>query len=93
MPIHENVLISASSGLLIGLITWLFSYVGIFVIGFNFGCFLGTAIILFIHLISPYVEDISPPNSAWIIFVLITGWSLIGAFSALYFQKGENLTQ
>ena len=89
MPIYDNLLISASAGLLTGLITWLFGYVGIFVIGFNFGCFLGTTIILFIHLISFYFKDISPPDSVWIVFLLITGWGIIGAFSALYFQKGK----
>ena len=90
MPLSGNIVVALTAGFLFGLITMLVVYVGLFVMGFHFGCLMGTSLLLGGHLLAPYVDAIqAPPDSAWITFATIMGCGLIGACSALYFRKGK----
>lgn len=89
LSVYGNICVSLSAGFLFGLITMLVGYVGLFVLGFHLGCLSGTSFLLASHLLAPYSDAISPPDSVWITFVTIMGSGLVGACSTLYFRKGS----
>lgn len=90
MPMYGNVSVSVLAGLLFGLITVLVVYVGLFMLGFHLGLLSTCATLIVIYLLTPYVDQLEPPNSVWLLFVIFMSMGLTGACATLYFHKGRS---
>lgn len=88
LPMYGNVSVSLVAGVLFGLITMLVTYVGLFMLGFHFGLLFSCATLIVIYLLTPFIDSVQPPNSAWILFIIFMSLGLTGACLTLYFQKG-----
>lgn len=81
LPTAGNAGVALGAGVLFGLITMLVQYVGLFMLGFHTGLFLGVAILMTIHLW--YI-----PSTIWITVAILMGCGLVGAVITLFWQKG-----
>ncbi|KAI2811882.1 hypothetical protein BLOT_003062, partial [Blomia tropicalis] len=85
---YGNLVVALVAGLLIGLLTMLVTYIGLFLIGFHLGLLSGVGLFTVIYLLRPYFDILQPPLSALTLSIFFVAIGLIGAFSTVYFSKG-----
>lgn len=87
---YGNLVVALAAGLMVGLLTMLVIYIGLFVIGLHLGLLLGVALLSVIYLLRPYFEVLQPPLSALTLLIFFVAVGLVGAFSTIYFSKGKS---
>ncbi|KAH7636483.1 hypothetical protein HUG17_10453 [Dermatophagoides farinae] len=91
IPQHGNLIAALFAGLIIGSITMLVAYFGLFIIGINFGLMLAIGLLIVIYLLRPYYIPLQAPLSSLTLLIFFVALSLVGSLTTVYFSKGGTI--
>lgn len=80
LPQEGNIGVAVGAGILVGLVTMLVQYVGIFLTGFHFGVAIAVVALI-------VVEQFVHPDTKWIPIGVLVGIGIVFALLSLKFQK------